>query len=183
MILQGVAAYCDGYFSQRQMQSRGITNGYSFLQHGGMWADMFIVSPAVALIASKYKINYFSLYGIVFFAGTFIVVRAMGRLYCEYGKIIPEAHTHDGRTTLAGWIHGIFAFAVIWECLMFYLSPTVPKQKVEDLIFVSFLLTLLFPLGVIKFSLRWKFSLGDYIQIGVLTLLVWSVTASYIFVN
>ncbi len=52
--VQGATSWMDGYLSQKQMKKElGIYDGWSFLQHGGMWADVFIVSPLVAYILGR----------------------------------------------------------------------------------------------------------------------------------
>jgi hypothetical protein len=77
--------------------------------------------------------------------------------YAKGGIATPEAHTHDGYTTVAGWIHGLFAGIGVWVLLMFFLTPTSPPATARDILIVSAILTPFFFLGVTKFSRKWKF--------------------------
>lgn len=175
--IQGVCAYIDGYFSQAQIRTvHGIHNAYSFKEHGGMWADVLIVTPIVSYIATTYRLKYWSMTGILILALAIFVSLAAGYLYQEMGKTIPEAHTHFGYTPLAGWIHGLFAVATIWICVMFYLTPVTP-QPGFDMIAISIGLTALFILGVKKFNPNWNWSKGAIIQVAILIALVWGATA------
>jgi hypothetical protein len=175
--LQGVCAYIDGYFTQTQIRSiHNIRNAYSFMEHGGMWADAFIVSPIVAYIISTYRLLYISKIGILIFIIAVIISLVALHMYQEMGKTFPEAHTHFGHTPLAGWIHGLYAVAVIWICSMFYLTHVEPQPGM-DMIAVSIGLTALIILGVIKFNASWKWSKEAIIQVAVLILLIWGATA------
>ena len=76
VVAQGIATYTGGYFSQSQMVARGITNGWSFCNHAGMYADIFIVSPVIAYIMSNYELSYFSKWGAWMFVAVTILTAA-----------------------------------------------------------------------------------------------------------
>lgn len=156
VVIQGIYAWMDGYLTQKQMRSHGTTNGWSFMEHGGMWADVFPISPLVAYITS-YKLEYFSWWGLGLLALSGILTVAAIKGYEKGGLKTPEAHTHDGRTTAAGWIHGLFAMVGLWIFALFYFTPITPSASPRDIVIVSLLLTPFFYLGVVKFSPRWKF--------------------------
>ncbi|HET8575224.1 MAG TPA: hypothetical protein VFM02_03595, partial [Candidatus Paceibacterota bacterium] len=178
VILQGFFAYRDGYFTQRQMRcTHGIVSGWAFIEHGGMWADVFIVSPLVAFIVSRYDFNYTAWYSWVLLIADIALSIFAGRAYAEAGKKTPEAHTHHGKTTVAGWIHGFFAVVGIWIVALFFLTPARPPVSVTDLLIVAGILTPFFVLGIMKFNRRWfqnfandKF--GQYLNL-ILTSAVW----------
>ena len=176
VVLQGFASWKDGYFSQWQMYSRRIRNGWAFIEHGGMWSDVFVVSPIVAFAISKYQLHYFAKSGLVILFVSVSLSLAMGELYKAGGAIIPEAHTHDGKTTLAGWIHGMFAVVAIWTVAVVYLNLTTPTVSRTDMIIFSVLLTPFFFLGSVKFSRKWKFDRIAKLQTFIGIAVVWTAT-------
>ena len=158
VVLQGVAAAFDGYFNQKQMRVHGYY-GFAFIEHGGMWADIFLVSPAMADIVSKYKLNYNSRASHMILIGVIIFTLTMMNKYKNEGVCKPEAHTHHGNQTVAGWIHGLFAAVSMWLLILFYFTTTTPKASAHDLILVTSLFTIWAPLGVIKFfNPLWKWT-------------------------
>ena len=176
VLLQGAFSSVDGYLTQAQMRYRhGIKNGWSFMEHGGMWADVFIVTPIVAWVGSKYKLD-FSWGRLVLLGGAMVVVLIGVHYYELGGRVTPEAHTHHGKTTVAGWIHAVFAVAAIWICAMVYLNLTMPPVTKLDVIMISILLTPFFYLGVAKFSSRWVFAPAVKWQVAIEIIGLWLVT-------
>ena len=176
VILQGIFSYLDGYLTQRQLKRNGVV-GYSFLEHGGMWGDFFLTSPAVAMVGTKYAYSYWSARGLLYLCISTVFTFAMGYAYNNI-DLKPEAHTHHGKTTAAGWVHGLYAAVTLWVFMMFYLSPiATPKVSVLDTMLVSFSVSALFVLGIKKFNPAWCFIWRDYIQIGISWTIVWGVTA------
>jgi hypothetical protein len=173
VVIQGVLSYFDGYFSRRQMLRRGVSNGWSFLEHGGMWADVVVISPLVAYVLSHYRLNWNTWYGIALALGAILISVFLGKMYAEAAKTTPEAHTHDRRTTPAGWVHGLFAVTGVWVMAMFFFTPLDPKVSPRDILIVAGILTPFFMLGVMKFSRRWRFERFARYQVLVLTLAVW----------
>jgi hypothetical protein len=175
--IQGVCAYLDGYFSQAQiLEVHGIRNAYAFLEHGGMWTDVFVITPIVAYIMNRYRLPYVSVSGIIILLLAVVVCFAAGSMYQEMGKITPEAHTHFGHTPLAGWVHGLYAIAALWICAMFYLTHVEP-QPAYGMIAISIGLTAHAVLGVTKFNPNWSWSTGAIIQVAVFIALLWIITA------
>ena len=177
VVVQGISSWFDGYLTQTQMHSRGVTNGWAFVEHGGMWADVFVISPIVAFAVSRYQLHFFSIGGMEILAIAIALSFAMGMMYQKNGLATPEAHTHDGKTTLAGWIHGMFAVVALWVCAMFYLNMTTPPVSRGDLVVFSLILTPFFYLGVAKFSKRWAFDRFAKRQVALEMIVVWSITA------
>lgn len=175
--IQGTCAHFDGYFSQAQIiEVHGIRNAYAFLEHGGMWSDVFIVTPIVAYIMCRYRLPYYRWIEILLLVVTIFVCFAAGIMYQEVGKIFPEAHTHFGYTPLAGWIHGLYAIAVIWICALFYLTRVAPQPS-KDMIVLSSGLSVHVVLGVMKFNPYWSLSKEALVQITVSIAMIWVVTA------
>ncbi len=181
VVVQGIAAWLDGYLTQAQMQSRGVTNGWSFMEHGGMWADVFVISPMVAYFMGKYRMDWSSAWSFVILAIALAASLALGYMYQEGGKVTPEAHTHDGTTTVAGWIHGLFAVAVIWTFGVVYFGLTNPPVSKFDIVMMSLLLTPFFFLGAAKFSKRWTLETQGKMQVGGGIALVWALAAARLY--
>ena len=158
VILQGIASHQDGYFSQKQMEAQGVSNGWAFIEHGGMWGDFFIISPVMALIVSRYHLGYLSSWGIVILLISVTFSLCAKYAFSKRGNYEPEAHSHDGRTTLTGWLHGVYEVPGYWIIPMFLLTLIKPQASMAHLLIVASALTVHVPLGVIKFNPRWKLS-------------------------
>jgi len=174
VVAQGVASHRDGWFNQRQMKRLG-NSGYAFVEHGGMWADIFTVSPAIALIISKYHMEYFSWWSVCIFTITTIITVCSVSYYELAGVTKPEAHTHYGTTTIAGWIHGFYAVIAMWVFILFFLTPISPEASAGDLLAVAILLSVLFPIGTIHFNPRWKWVRANTWQVAIELVIVWSI--------
>lgn len=151
--VQGLFSYYDGYFTRKQMLIRHQRGeGKSFLQHGGMWADVFIITPIVAYLASSGYLNYSSVVSGILFACSLVI----WGIAAQYFRSLPfpEAHVHDGRITIAGWIHLSYAVLGTWAIAVYYFS----RPPLVDLIATSTLLTPFFFLGSFKFGRDWKWS-------------------------
>ena len=176
VVVQGIASWLDGWLTQTQISARGIANGWSLMEHGGVWADAFIMSPILAYVASKYQLEYYSRKGRAMLTVAILISLSAGYAYHQVGTTMPEAHTHYGVTTLAGWIHGLFAVAAIWVCGMAYLGMTSPRVSRSDLVAISLILTPFFYLGVKKFSDRWVLTTEAKWQIALEIILLWAIT-------
>ncbi len=177
VLVQGVCAWNDGFLTQSQMRAGGVTNGWSFMEHGGMWADVFIVSPMVAYFSSKYALEYTSPWGIAVILISIVAWLVLAQMYAHGGITTPEAHTHDGRTTAAGWIHLLFAIAGMAVILMVYCGLTESKVARQDLLILAGLLTPFFYLGVAKFNPRWEFTIPVRWQVAISMVVTYVVTA------
>ena len=156
VLTQGVFSWFDGFFSQTQLQVRGI-KGWSFLQHTGMYIDI-VLSAVVAYLASKYEFSYLSFWGMLTLVASMIVVWIMLRMYLDVSINEPDHCAHDGSTTVAGWIHAAFAGLMIWICIQAYYNLTTPMVSHTDVLIVSAMLGVLLFLGVVKLSPEWVFS-------------------------
>ena len=161
VFVQGLMAWTDGFLTRGQLRARSIT-GWCLLEHGGIWADIFVISPLAAYVLAKYQVHWFS------FGGLITLVLAVGCSLAamtgwrEGGSTTPEAHTHDGRTTAAGWIHGIYMVVGIAVFVQFFFANTTPAPATKELLVVAWILTPFFPLGVVKFSPKYRFDVAAY---------------------
>jgi len=176
IVLQGLTAWSGGYLTQAQMAARGIT-GWSILEHGGICMDVIIISPAVAYFVSNHQFPYFSKWGLGILAVSIVAWLIFGYLWQMGGKVIPEAHTHDGMTTIAGWIHLAYGAVTTWVLVMVFVSglATPPVSKPE-LIILAVALMPFFYYGVVKFNERWVFSPMARYQVIAEIVIVWAIT-------
>lgn len=181
VLLQALSSVADGYFSSAQIKTIGrwmsyrfhATNmpfvysypqkscGYTFLQHGGMWADVFIVSPLVAYLVGMYQFSYISIIPsakiLIIAFGVWILLAIF--VFAPAGKEMPEAHAHGGHVTAAGWIHVAYATMATWIVAMVYIPEfSTPPVSKRDIITVSFALIPWVYLSVIKFNKEWRFT-------------------------
>lgn len=170
VLVQALLAYRDGYFSQKQLRAKGLHAG-SFSEHGGMWADVFIISPTVAFILSRYHLPYRSFGGMALLVAMASVTGLLLWQYQNAGRESPGVHARDGRTTLAGWVHGAYALLALWVLGMFYLLPLQPHASTKHILAVTCALTPFFYLGAV--TQGWQLARKDYPQVIVLTIGVW----------
>lgn len=179
--LQAYKAWTDGWFSQKQLRKRGITNAYSHLQHGGWWANLFIVSPIVVYVTTKYQLAYFSFSSLIILLVAIAITGVGGYGYAAKGEktmpevMRPDAYVHDGKTTTAGWLHLLFAAAVLYIIGMFYFTPMKPLISHGDVWLISGWLSPFFFLGICKFSRQWKFSHFAKWQVALQLFALWGV--------
>ena len=175
ILLQAIFASKDGYLTKTQMREKGL-RGYSFFQHGGIWANVFITSPIISRVLTHYSVSLDSFWVWIILVFTIIFTIVMGVKYAKDSHDAPEAHAHNGKTTIAGWIYGLYSVLGIWCILLFYLGQLKPTIEKEELVFMAILLSFFFVLGVIKFSPKWKFSASAKWQVFIEILILWVVT-------
>jgi hypothetical protein len=130
----------------------GITEGYSFLQHGGMWYDALFIAPLVAYMVATYDLPYVSLLGEVSLTVSIVTWFILAAQFKS--SPVPEAHTHHHSITPAGFVHLVFAVLAMWVMIMFY-SIHPPMRY---LVIVSSILTPFFFFGIYKFDRKWRFN-------------------------
>ena len=178
IFLQALAATYDGFLTHKQMtQVRGLLGGYSLVDHGGMWADTFLITQCVAYLMGKYSFAHFSLSGFGLLVAMFVVwILLFVKIYSPMGAKKPEAHVHHGRITPAGWIHILYAAPATWVILMTYLGMSTPRITNLDMIITSLVLTPWTILGVMKFNRYWHFDKTSMNQVIVTLVVIWAVT-------
>ena len=174
VLLQGMLAWRGGTLTMRQMERRGASRGYSFLQHGGMWGDAFLVSPLVAYLISRYPFPYLSLWGLVLFAASLVAwIVLLLKVYAPASVEMPEAHAFGGKVEPAGWVHVAYAVPVTWVVLMTYFTPVHVLRG--DLLLAAAALTFWSYLGAKKFSLHWTYREAR-IQVPLALFVIWGAT-------
>jgi len=96
---------------------------------------------------------------------------------------MPEAHTHDGYTTVAGWIHGLYALLSAWIIVLFLISPFEGNIQEEHLLIIAVLLSIWATMGVVKFNPKWEWKNDNALQVVGEILTIWIVTEARIFLQ
>lgn len=125
VVLQGIAAYRDGFFTPDQMLSRGVAHGLPFAWHLAMWGDLLVISPLAAYAVGRYS-NTWRL-DVLMWSVAIGVVASTGLHLIYIQSSFPEAHVQNHALTAAGWLHAIYmaaAVAILAQFLFF--TPEVP---------------------------------------------------------
>lgn len=168
--LQIPLARWDGYYTQGQRHC--LRDVYTLTEHGGWWTDLLVISPAFAYVASQNSVRYLSGTSLFLAIASTIVWVVLCRFYAHQAIDAPEAHTHDGRTTPAGYVHAVYAIIATWFAGMFYFGgfETLPTGGQRWAMFGA--VWTLVVIGGVKFSKRWRWSTTTTLQaIGVAVVL------------
>ena len=117
--LQALAAHFDSFLTVNEMQRRGIQQGLPLLWHGGIWGDVFLVSPLAALLCKKYC-QAWSVDDVIV-AGMWSVSLTVILAWVFTFGTTPSAHGQDSTASLAGILHLAYIAIAIFVFLLFYL--------------------------------------------------------------
>lgn len=88
VVLGGYCASLNSFLTVGQMRARGINHGLPFIAHLGMWGDLFIITPLVAIIVSRYSEKWSM--GNVILASVIAII-ASGAMHIFYSHLtFPE---------------------------------------------------------------------------------------------
>ncbi len=126
VIIGGYEAHKDRFLTPGQIIKRGI-KGLPFIAHGGMWGDIFILSPLLGIISGKY-VSIWS--AKKFFIALLLGILGSSIMHLFYiGSNILEAHTQYGRLTRSGKIHFFYMALVLQMLILFYCFTPNPNPK------------------------------------------------------
>jgi hypothetical protein len=171
VLLQIPFAWRDRYLfrSQRAYYFKGFT----LCEHGGWWIDLLVVSPVFAWVASNNAVRYWSPVSFLLAAISAFAWIYLCRVYSEQAKTSPEAHTHGGRTTFAGYVHAIFAIISSWFASLYFFGGFETLPTGAQRLVMSLALWTIAVIGGVKFSRQWKWTKSTTIQsIGVALVLM-----------
>ncbi len=159
VVWQGLLSYRRGFLTRAQVEARGSWPALPFFWHGGMWGDLLLVGPAVAIIATyAAQWSWPWILGAALFGLTASITR-----HREYFRKESRSCHFDGRRlTAAGWIHFFYMAAVFAVALLFYLATS--SVSVSNARWVTGLFVAHFFLAVFEPSwyLRRKISKDDW---------------------
>jgi len=122
---------------------RGKNKGYGlpFLCHGGMWGDVFIVSPLVAAIVGFFGAQWAPVHVVAAAAVGFGLSDFLHGTYKAGSFACPEAHVREGRLTGAGTVHFVYMGAAFAVLLLYYIRA-MSADEYPHVLAVSTLLTI-----------------------------------------
>ena len=177
--LQGLFAHYDDFFTPKQML-RHVPRGLPFVAHGGMWGDVLIISPLVAVIVEQYS-SQWSFKGVVLAILAGLVVSVLMHEIYKAG-LIPEAHVQYGHLTSAGWVHFGYMAAALAVLILYFLDTeyTPYMWVVSILLIFHTAIGNHVPLGLVQpdwYSGRPLTSMGTWGAIGGIAVLTLGRTA------
>jgi hypothetical protein len=119
MLLATYFAYADHFLTPRAMQARGFHQGIPYLAYGGAWFDLFILSPVLACVVSRYGRAWTRAQitgaAIASFFGTLAL-----HVFVYVRNPLPGAHSYNDALTAAGWVHALYMWAGLTIFTLFY---------------------------------------------------------------
>ncbi len=136
VVLQAVVAFVEGNFSRGQQIARGITNGFPFTRHLGMWSDLFLL-PCVISLMWRYQPEWD---GRAILIALLVSAVATGGMHYSWikGTDRLEHILSPAGMTASGCLHMIYMTCVFAIILLFYFAcePTPSdKQLIAALLF------------------------------------------------
>ncbi len=168
---QWMAAFLDGFCFRSQLARGGRSHAFALVEHGGMWMDVFLITPLVAWMVSAYPLEYNTTFGYAALFAALMVVMAVAVMF----RNSDEAYAHDGRTSLAGLFHWAYAWLALWVFTLFFFRNPAPRA--HHLVAAAMCLTPFYFLGVVKFRRHWRPRPADVHQALLLNLVMWTVVA------
>lgn len=185
VLLQGYLAWSDRILTHKQLCEKGGYYGLPFIWHFGMWGDVLLLSPLLAVIVGQYASTW-SVQRMGYAAGLGILASVSMHIFwvrsAYLGGGLNEAHIHyedfgfsdDVRLSVVGWVHllymagvvAIIALLYIWTPQAIGLMLTTSILMTVHMIFgnhivLGWLHKKWFPLQPQKSAVSWGLALGS----------------------
>lgn len=168
VLLEAAMACADRMLTPSQMLEKHPDHpkGLPFICHGGMWGDVFIVSPLVGVIVAMYGEQWDKTQVLTMLTIGMVLSIAMHGVYIM--TPFPDSLAWRGGISMAGWMHVMYmsaAFTIIG--LFYFCTSNVPPAL---LIIVSTLLTIHVAignhvvLGLLYEQYNWAWCPDDFIS-------------------
>jgi len=148
VVMQAIIAMTEGMFLPSQMRDRGFTNGFSFVQHCGMWGDFLILPFAISLMW-RYHDKWSTMATALALAAGLLITLGMHFSWVK-GATSQEHILSNKGLTQAGWAHVIYMWAVLVMIMLFYFGG---EGSPQDEMWIACLLAAHVALGTIGVSL------------------------------
>lgn len=106
--------------------------GRPFLWHGGLWGDIFILTPLFGWILAMYASQWNILFGFFIFAIGFLLSALLHWMYIS--TPFPDSLAWGGKLSIAGWLHLIYMSASFAILGLFYFAT---DATLANIVFVS----------------------------------------------
>jgi len=135
VLFQVVCADGDNFLTVRQMQlTRGLKKGLPLMWHAGIWGDFVILTPLLTYIVARYGDQWLMPDIILASAIGVAILLPLGWTWIVSAKNgTPEAHTHDGKMTAAGFFHAIYFIAAIAIILLTYFHTVISQTAASTI--------------------------------------------------
>jgi hypothetical protein len=164
-------SFTDKHWARWQLIRTKNFDHYVATEHGGVWGNFFLLTPTVAYLQSKYRLELSGHAGALLMVGAAIWV---GLLYVFRAMGMKDHIVHDGEITRSGWLLVPFTAIAVWIFGACMLGWTKSPLTATDALIIAVVLTGYFPLGLVKFNRRrWRWRINDTIQSAVLVGGVW----------
>ena len=139
ILMQIFCADYDDFLTVKQMQKRGFEKGLPLMWHAGIWGDVFPLTPLLVYLVTVYSNQWRTINVMWALLIGVVAIIGMGFMWVNGAKKgLPEAHTHDGRITGAGFFHAIyFVVAIAVIILTFFCSAISQKAAIVTAIILG----------------------------------------------
>ena len=157
--MQALLAHRDGFVTVAQMQQKGTVHGLPLVWHFGIWGDVFVISPLVAVIGAKYGQQWTMRQILTAALVSLLTTMCMGWIYTFSNT--PEAHMQNHEVTGAGLVHLLYMAAAMTVLFLLYFCTAEPSKSFLKITSLLLIVHLLFGthliLGVIDYfaELSW----------------------------
>lgn len=129
ILIEACFALRDKLFNsgQRRQTVAGKKIAY-FVEHWGVWGNLFIVSPFVGCAIWKYGQYWKEEESAIALFGSLLITLLMVAFWCEPSTKIDEPFCRDARLTTVGRLHCLYMWPVLTVILLFF--DDTPKEKI-----------------------------------------------------
>ena len=147
VFLEGYLTFQRGFFMRSQGKTSSKKIGY-FIEHVGMWGDVFIVSPLIAYLISQYYI-YWSWVSVSYCLAPCLMIGAIAtHLSRQSSYHLDDSFNEDGRTLPAGWLHIGYTVVSLTAILLYYFGTPRSNTR-EHVLLVTGVLSFHLAIGIL----------------------------------
>lgn len=121
---EALLAYRDRFLTAAQMTSKGVNHGLPFVWHFGIWGDIIIISPLVAVSIGMFWTDWpVRSLMLSSFAGSFVAI-LLNWSYTWFGG--SDAFVQQHNLTPSGYVHLLYMFLCLSILIQIFLfTPNV----------------------------------------------------------
>lgn len=147
--LQGLLAFIDNFFTRKQAIEQGFVGPATpFIAHGGMWGDVFLLSPLLGYVVYTHGQEWSAAEIITCSLLGWLISIGMHRMYAQASDKVPNFLAHNQKLTPAGSIHMIYMAEILCLLLLFFFCSANLHKK--EVVWISVILVIHTNLGVVQ---------------------------------